>query len=298
MNPSEKIGGESESSFEMIRRALRDSLADLSPQLLRAAIFVLENPTKVAFLSVRGLAKAASVNPSTIVRLSKVSGCRSFNDFRAAFRDVIRPPEVHYGERAAALTVTGGSPDTLSIRIARASIGNVEALFQPETTARMPDIARLLVNAPQVFVVGFRSSFALAYYFAYAGRMAFPTIRLVQYGGLPISDELAAMRTGDVLLIATFRPYSTEALRAAELARSIGVSVVCLTDSITAPVTRGAAHVIEIPMSGPQYLPSLVAGTAACEALLAEMVQIAGQPAIEAINTFEERVRLIGGYGA
>ena len=298
MNPSEKIGGESESSFEMIRRALRDSLADLSPQLLRAAIFVLENPTKVAFLSVRGLAKAAAVNPSTIVRLSKVSGCRSFNDFRAAFRDVIRPPEVHYGERAAALTVTGGSPDTLSIRIARASIGNVEALFQPETTARMPDIARLLVNAPQVFVVGFRSSFALAYYFAYAGRMAFPTIRLVQYGGLPISDELAAMRTGDVLLIATFRPYSTEALRAAELARSIGVSVVCLTDSITAPVTRGAAHVIEIPMSGPQYLPSLVAGTAACEALLAEMVQIAGQPAIEAINTFEERVRLIGGYGA
>ncbi len=284
-------------SLDGLRRALRDRLHLLSPQVLRAAIFVLENPARVAFSSVRGLADEAGVNPATIVRLAKIAGFETFKPFRDVFREAVGSNEVHYGERAAALLgPTNAAEPDLAIRIGETAIGNIGTLFQPETRQTIRDAARALVGARRIFVAGFRSSYALAYYFAYAGRMAFPGIRLAQASGLPISDELAEMETGDALFIVTFSPYSQEALKATELARTLGVTVVIVSDSFTAPVTRGAGHVIEVPMAGPQYLPSLVAGTAACEALLAEMVQIAGDPAITAIEAFEKRVRAVGSY--
>ncbi len=284
--------------FERIRRRLRDLLPELSPQMARAATYILENPSNVPFLTVRALADAASVNPSTIVRVCKVAGFPSFAAFREAYRDLVRPLDVHYGERAAALAAGDLDEPDLARRIAQSACANVEQLVMPTSLGVVRDAARVLVSARRVFITGFRSSFALAYYLAYAGRMAFSSVRLIRHGGLPIMDELADMTPEDAFVIITFRPYSTDALKAADAAHANNVPVVCITDRITAPIARGASHVIEIPMAGPQYLPSLVAATAACEILLGEMVQAAGEPAIRAIGAFEDRVRGIGGYAS
>ena len=90
-----------------LRQVLWDAYADLSPQMKVAASYALENPAHVAFKSVRQLAKAADVHPSTIVRLAQVAGFSTYDPFARCFRTVCRRLDVRLEERAAALQKDG-----------------------------------------------------------------------------------------------------------------------------------------------------------------------------------------------
>ena len=72
-------------TLDDLRQEIWESYADLSPQMKVAASYILENPADVAFKSVRQLAKAADVHPSTVVRLAQVVGFSTFEPFRAVF---------------------------------------------------------------------------------------------------------------------------------------------------------------------------------------------------------------------
>lgn len=285
---------------DTLRQALLARYESLSPQAQKLAGFVLENPDEVAFLSVRRLADAAGVNPSAVIRLAQAAGFDSFEVFREVFRAALQARKVHYGVRAAALQrdarqSQGGEQGTFQT-VARSAIANIEAFFQPEMAASLERIAKGIVAAPAVHVVGVRSSRSLAVYFAYVGRIAFPHIRLAPTAETMLIDELALGAPGDMLMVFTFEPYSAEMVRAARLAQGAGMRVVAVTDRPTSPIARDAWGVLSIPMEGPHYLPSLVACQAACEALLATMVSLSGRPAIDNVTSFEDRVRRVGGY--
>lgn len=286
---------------DALRQALLARYEELSPQAQKLAGFVLENPDEVAFLSVRRLAHVAGVNPSAVIRLAQAAGFDSFEKFREVFRAALQARKVHYGTRAAALQREarqgdrGGEQGTFQT-VARSAIANIEAFFQPETAVSLERIAKGIVAAPAVHVVGVRSSRSLAVYFAYVGRIAFPHIRLVPTAESLLIDELAFGAPGDMLMVFTFEPYSAEMVRAARLAQGAGMRVVAVTDRPTSPIARDAWGVLSVPMESPHYLPSLVACQAVCEALLATMVSLSGRPAIDNVTSFEGRVRRVGGY--
>ncbi|MEO3432490.1 MurR/RpiR family transcriptional regulator [Inquilinus sp. CAU 1745] len=286
---------------DALRQALLARYEDLSPQAQKLAGFVLENPDEVAFLSVRRLAHVAGVNPSAVIRLAQAAGFDSFEAFREVFRAALQARKVHYGTRAAALQrearqgSQGGEQGTFQT-VARSAIANIEAFFQPEMAVSLERIAKGIVTAPAVHVVGVRSSRSLAVYFAYVGRIAFPHIRLVPTAESMLIDELALGAPGDMLMVFTFEPYSAEMVRAARLAQGAGMRIVAVTDRPTSPIARDAWGVLSIPMESPHYLPSLVACQAVCEALLATMVSLSGRPAIDNVTSFEDRVRRVGGY--
>ena len=62
----------------------------LSPQLQKAAQYVVDNPNEVGVNSMRQLAGLAGVQPNTLERMSKSLGFGSYEDFRAPFREVLR----------------------------------------------------------------------------------------------------------------------------------------------------------------------------------------------------------------
>ena len=47
---------------------------DLTPEAQKAARYVLENPTEVGVSTVREIARAAQVNPNTVVRMARQAG--------------------------------------------------------------------------------------------------------------------------------------------------------------------------------------------------------------------------------
>ena len=61
----------------------------LSPQLKKAAAYILEHPSEVATLPMRQLAKKVGVPPSTMNRLARALDFGTYDGFRALYRDSI-----------------------------------------------------------------------------------------------------------------------------------------------------------------------------------------------------------------
>lgn len=93
----------------------------------------------------------------------------------------------------------------------------------------------------------------------------------------------------------TYEHYSVEVVRACQVARARGARILAITDSYTAPIAEGAWQVLEIPMAGPQLMPSLSTAFAAVEFLLTAMAARSATAAGN-ITTYEERIREYGGY--
>lgn len=283
--------------LEEVRRRVREVWRLSGPQLARAAAYVLDNPTAVAFETARGLSDKAGVGPATVIRLAKASGFNGYESFREVFRQSLKPVKIDYGARASAFQISQRElGDSAAIgEIARSSIANIETLFQPAVQKVIMQVAKRMVNARRVHVIGQRSCFSVAHYLSYVGRMAFSQFTQATTDSSGI-DEVIRLGPDDLVVAIGFEHYSPEVVRGCRIAASQKVPLVAITDTPTSPLVKDAWRVFAVPMSGPQFLPSLVVYFALCEALLGEMIAIAGEPASKALADFEQKVTKTGGY--
>src|SRR5690349_13507136 len=76
----------------------------LPPEVKKAARYVTANPSEVAFRSMRSIASAAQVSPSTMVRFARGLGLEGFDELRAAFQAQINSDAHPFVSRAEALS--------------------------------------------------------------------------------------------------------------------------------------------------------------------------------------------------
>lgn len=285
-------------NLDEIRRRLAAEYPRLSPQVRAAADFVIANPREAALLSVRGLASAAGVNPSSVMSLARAAGFATFEPFRETFRETLQSLQIDYGDRVASLQKNlQERGETVSfLEIAQSSISNIEELFQPGFHELVRRCAERMLAARSIYVGGFRSSFAFAYYFAYVARMALPQVSLVRRDDAVSIDDLAVAGTDDLVILFSFSPYSVETVRMSTLAAQNQAQLIAVTDTLGSPIAAGAEIVVPIPMHGPQYVPSLVACAAFCEALVNECVMIGGDEILSNVKAFQERTAKFGAY--
>lgn len=285
-------------TLDDLRQILWDAYADLSPQMKVAASYVLENPADVAFQSVRQLAKAADVHPSTIVRLAQVAGFATFDPFRAVFREGVQGRDVRLEERAAALQNSGRWEEGSDafFEIGEATLSNLNSLFQPDTQNMVKRFAATILASRRVYVAGYRSSFAFAHYLAYAGKIALPSIQLLESPDGSHFDVLGQAGPEDLIILFTFAPYASEGERLLSVGKKRGCKIATITDSMSSPAVPRSDLGLFVPMNGPQLLPSLVPAASACELILAECARQGGQSFIDNLRAFREQVHEVDGY--
>jgi DNA-binding MurR/RpiR family transcriptional regulator len=270
----------------------------LSPQLRRAADYVLDNPNEVGLNSMRQVAQAAEVKPNTLVRMAKAAGFPGYQAFRAPFRDDLRRGMETFPDRARWLQsiAQGGSHGQLFSQMAAASLTNLEQLFSGTGGAEVKAAADLIVGARTAYVLGVGVGHALAHSFWYVARMALDNlVHVPRPGNLPI-DDLARIGRRDVLLAMTFNPYRREVVDAVRLAKRRGASVVAISDSRSAPIAIVADHVFVVPTTTPQFFTSSAAVMVLLETLIAFMVADAKRGVVANIEAFHRERDEAGVY--
>jgi DNA-binding MurR/RpiR family transcriptional regulator len=267
---------------------LADVHAELSPQLRRAAEYVLNNPNEVGVQSMRQLAGAAEITPNTLVRLAKALGFDGYRDFVEPFRVRLIEGGESFPDRARWLQnlSESGSHGHLYSQLAGAGLMNTEQLFSGTTADELKDAADRIVAADTAYILGVGSAYSLAHIFWYVGRMAMDNlIQVPRTGNLPI-DDIARIGPSDILIAVTVTPYRREVVDAVRLAVRRKAQVIAITDSRASPIAREADRTFVIPTSTPQFFPSLSAGFQLMEALLAFVVADADPKVIANIDEF------------
>ncbi len=277
---------------------LAESYPDLSPQVRLAARRLLDQPGRVAVLSMRQLAEEAGVKPNTLVRLARAIGFEGYDDLRKPFREDAAGVGTSFTDKARWLQDIAEAEHhgDLLADLASSSLSIVEQVFEELDTARLKQVADTILDAGRTGVLGVGALLPLARHFAYVGSMALPGLHaLPTNDGLPI-DDVARMGPGDVLLSMTFAPYRTEIVEATSLAADRGVTVVAVTDSRTSPTAIAADHVFVAATETPLYFASVIGVVALLEALLAFLVADSRTEVTKAIEQFHQHRRSAGVY--
>lgn len=261
---------------------------EMSPQLRKAAQFVLEHPNDVAVKSIHEVASEADVHPNTLVRMANAVGFDGYRTFRRPFSEFLRQGGDSFQDRARWLQTIaeGGSHGALYSEIASSALDNVQQMFSETTADELKAAADLIVDARRVYVLGVGTGFALAHNFWYVTRMAFDHIIQVPRTGTLAIDDISRIGPKDVLLAMTFQPFRTDVIEAFERAKDAGARLIALSDSRTSPIVTSADHAFITPTASPQFFTSLVAAQAYLEALIAFMVADADRSIIANIEEF------------
>ncbi len=286
------------STPEQLLTRLTDRLPELTPQVRKAATYVLENPNDVSVSSIREIAAAAAVKPNTLVRLARACGVDGYDEFRAPFREQIRNAGSSFPDRARWLQSLsqGGKLGGLYADMARSTLDNVEQTFAAADSDRIQAAADAIVQARQTLVLGVGVNQSLARQFSYLADMALSNVKAVPGDGALAADDIARAKPDDVLLAMTFKPYRSDVIQAVELASERKMTIVAMSDSPASPIIGLADHDFVICTDTPQFFTSIVAATSLLETLIAFVIADAAPDVVANIEAFHEQRRRLGVY--
>ncbi|MEO7761959.1 MAG: MurR/RpiR family transcriptional regulator [Casimicrobiaceae bacterium] len=281
----------------MLKR-IRTGFDTLTPELQRAARWVVDHPGETGFLSMRQQARNANVSAPTMVRLARALGFADYASLRRPFQDAMAGRSLEFHTRASALQSLPAAErrGDLGAALSRAQLDDVESIRALNAPARIDAAVATIRAARRVGFLGVRASFGIAFQFRYAYNLI--ARNGVLFDGLAgtVQDQVDALETGDVLIAISQTPYSVPTVQSVESAVKRGVSVIALTDSAVSPLARGARHTLLFRADSVSFFHSMIAPLALVELLLAQLAAKGGKSVLNRLAEVEDQLTLQHAY--
>jgi len=278
-------------------RLLVDSYSKLTPELRKAARYMVENPEEIGLNSMRVVAGKAGVKPATISRLSKTLGFAEYKELREPFRQRLRKSAPEFASRLQAIQRRGVDDGARLFAEFRAQeIDNIERTLSEANYSIMLDAARMMHDSRRVYVLGLRGAFAPAFLFHYAYQLFRDNSQLLDTRAGIFADQLRGIGEEDSLFVVSFSPYTQITIDAVEYVAESGAKIVALTDSVVSPAASAASHTIISKNRSASFYHSFSGALAATQALIALLVAQAGGDAVAIVEEAERQLSRISAY--
>jgi DNA-binding MurR/RpiR family transcriptional regulator len=241
---------------------------ELSASQLRVARFLLAQPQQGGSLAAVRIGQAVGVSESTVVRLALRLGYDGFPEMQDDIARSVGP------DAATEKPKNVATPETIESMLAT-DVRNLTQTVAQLDSATIASAVDLLEEAATIYVVGFRTSFSLAYLASFLLRQLHPSTVLLDDSGGALPEGLATMKPGDVLLAVSFPRYIRKTVQAVDFAVEQGVRTIALTDSFLSPISK-ADVLIAVQHYSPSFFNSNVAATAVINSIAAELADRIG----------------------
>lgn len=249
---------------------IRDILAELSPSERRLAEMVLDFPGDIAGYSASELARLANVSNATVTRFVRRLGYEGYDEARRSAR-------AEHGA-GSPLFLAGAAPKapigSLAAHVEQ-SVANIAGTFRRLPEEEIEAIARAMVAARRVWIVGFRASHGLAYYLRWQVVQVLPGATLLPGPGETLAEHLAAMEEGDVAVVFALRRRVAVLPEMLAQMRAAGVKVAVITNSHAAEPLP-ATWTVRCDSQAPGPLDNHVGVMAVCHLLATRAMEHAG----------------------
>lgn len=278
-------------------RMLVESYPKLTPQLQKAARFMVEHPEEVGLNSMRSVARNARVKPATITRLTKALGFQEYEALREPFRQRLRSSPPKFASRLQDVQKLGETGEKALFDDLRAQeISNIERSLSDDNYVVMDAAAQTIHESRRIYVLGLRGAHAPAFLFHYAYQLFQRNSQLLDTNAGIFADQLRGIGPEDSLLVVSFPPYTQLTIDALEYAADAGARIVAITDSYISPAANAAVHTIVTKNASPSFYHSFTGAMAVVQALITLLVTKAGGDAVEIVREAEKQLSRISAY--
>ena len=246
---------------------IQSELPGFSKGQKQFARFILEHYDKAAFMTASRLGVTVGVSESTVVRFATELGYDGYPHLQRALQEMIRNKLTSVQRMEVAGDRMGGR-DVLQT-VLHADTDMIRVTLDEIDRDAFQGAVDALMGAKRIYILGVRSSSALASFLGFYFNLLFENVTLVHTNSVSeIFEQVLRVGPGDVLFGISFPRYSKRTLSAMKYARDRGARVIALTDSQLSPLARVADHVLLARSDMASFVDSLVAPLSVINALI------------------------------
>ncbi len=277
---------------EKLQEVIARRYGALSPQLQRAARYMLEHADDVALGSMRDLAQAAKLPPVTFVRLARRLGFDNYSDMRAGFQDQMRQGDAPaaYTPRLRHLQQRQADTPALLHELFGAEASNLETTLASNDAATWDRALAALEQAGHVYALGQRSCYSPAFLFTYVYRLFRGNGTLLDDRAGTVIDGLRHADDQSLIVAISVAPYTAAVVQAVDYAREAGARVLAITDDALSPIARRADITLVSRSATPSFFHSILPCIALVQALLALLAMRGGEEMLHEIQSTESQL--------
>jgi RpiR family carbohydrate utilization transcriptional regulator len=211
-------------------KALRSTLSKAEQQVVD---YIIENPEKVIYLSVAGLAENSKVSDATVVRTCRRLGLNGYQDLKVTLaQDIVTPLQSIHEEI--------NLDDSAFVIVSKVFQGTLHAINFTHDTIKVESIekaADAIMNARTVAIFGLGNSHSIAIDLQH--KLMRLGINAVAY----VDSHMQAIKAthlgqGDVVFAISHSGSSTDIVDSTKIAKNNGATTISLTNIGSSPLSK------------------------------------------------------------
>ncbi|ADU22269.1 MULTISPECIES: MurR/RpiR family transcriptional regulator [Ruminococcus] len=232
------------------------------------ANYILSQYDKAAFMTAQKLGKTVGVSESTVVRFASELGYDGYPELQRQLQDLMRN-KLTAVQRIEVSSEQMNSEDVLQ-RVLNQDVDRIRATLNATDKNDFNRAVDLITSANTIYIIGTRSSAALAYFLNYYLNLLFPHVKLVPSTTTSeLFERIMRIDKNDVMIGISFPRYSNQTVKALKYSKTNGAKVIALTDSTSSPLTDYADALLLAKSDMASFADSLVAPLSLINALIA-----------------------------
>ena len=237
---------------------IHDRMSGFSKGQKRIAKYIEEHYDKVAFMTASKLGATVGVSESTVVRFATEIGYSGYPELQRAMQEMIRS-RLTSVQRLEITAQNLEIPQLLSA-VLNQDIDIIRRTNEETSHEDFYQAVDAIVDARRVYIMGARSSHALATFLSYYFNLIFDSVRLVNCSSeAEIFEQMVNVGKDDAVVAISFPRYSRKVVKALQFATDRGARTIALTDRPLSPLAEAAAYRMLARSDMASFVDSLVA---------------------------------------
>lgn len=232
--------------------------------------YLTDNLNDIAFCTLEQLAEKIGVSTTTIIRFSRALGYAGYAEMQKDIQSNIQTKAALPERLPQKIDIPA---DTLLADSFRNDIDNIQRTLENQNEEHLQAAIQAISEAPNVYVLGMRSSFSVSYYMASRLSEIRENIHLIQSVGMLYPEEIVSAQPGDVCIAYLFPRYSKLSTTILSWLKNEGVKIILMTSQNYSTVQGYGDIILPCSISSLSYKNSYAAPLSLSNYLIAAIAQ-------------------------
>lgn len=230
------------------------------------AEYILKHYDKAAFMTAAKLGSSVGVSESTVVRFANELGYAGYPELQKALQELIKNKLTTV--QRIELSNDFISQDTALKGVLKSDIENIRATLEKINYSAFENSVNSIMKAKKIYIVGLRSSTALADFLGFYLNLVLDNVKIVSYGMSDIFEQMLSLSEDDCVIGIGFPRYAMRTVEVLTFAKSRNADVIAITDSVLSPLAARADYTLIAESNMASFVDSLVAPLSVINALI------------------------------
>lgn len=233
----------------------------------KLAQYIAENYDKAAFMTASKLGEKVGVSESTVVRFATEMGFKGYPELQKELQQMIKSKLTAVQRMEVSSTLIGEHG-----AIQKVLTGDMELIrdtLENVSESEFSKAVETINNAKRIYILGVRSSAALASFLYFYFNPVFENVVLVDTSSASeMFEQMFRISEDDVCVAISFPRYSKQTINALRFINDRGTKIIALTDSGDSPIAEYADTLLVAKSDMVSVVDSLVAPLSLINALI------------------------------